>query len=140
MISSDLALKWLHVTANLFWIGSITAVAVLVLATSIDAKVRGQIATGLYQRLAAPAFVASFIAGAARLFSETEYYFRTTHFMHAKLLFALIAIGLHHAIGARAKKLATGETVDVGPTRILLGGLAISAALAAATVIFKLPR
>ena len=51
---------------------------------------RGQLATVIYQRLAAPAFVASFVAGMARLFSDTSYYFKQTHFMHAKLLFAVI--------------------------------------------------
>ncbi len=139
-MNTDVALVWLHVTANLFWIGGITAVGLLVLATSVDPKVRGGLAVTVYQRLAAPAFVVSFIAGTARLFSDTAYYFKQTHFMHGKLLFALIVIGLHHVIGARAKKLASGETTEPGPTKVLLGVLAGCAALAALTVIFKLPK
>lgn len=139
-MTADTALIWLHVTANLFWIGAITAVAVLVLATGTDPKTRGALATTVYQRLAAPAFVVSILGGSARLFSDTAYYFKATHFMHAKLLFAVIVIGLHHVIGARAKKLASGEASDPGPTKALLGVLVACAALAAATAIFKLPR
>ncbi|MBM4374895.1 MAG: hypothetical protein FJ095_07405 [Deltaproteobacteria bacterium] len=139
-MTGDTTLIWLHLTANLFWIGAITAVAALVLATGTDPKVRGALAAGVYQKVAAPAFVVSFLAGAARLFSDTAYYFKATHFMHAKLLFAVIVIGLHHVIGARAKKLASGEVRDEGPTKALLGVLIASAALAAFTAIFKLPK
>jgi len=139
-MTGDIALIWLHVTANLFWIGAITAVGLLILSNRVEPKVRGELAASIYQRLAAPAFVVSFLAGTARLFSDTQYYFKTTHFMHAKLLFALIVIGLHHVIGARAKKLASGEATDAGPTKALLGVLAACAALAALTVIFKLPK
>ncbi|MBM4360496.1 MAG: hypothetical protein FJ096_20505 [Deltaproteobacteria bacterium] len=137
---TDVALIWIHVTANLFWIGSITAVGALVLATNTDAKVRGALAASIYQRVAAPAFVVSFLAGSAKLFAHTVHYFKETHFMHAKLLFAVIVIGLHHVIGARAKKLATGEVADAGPTKALLAVLVASAALAAFTVIFELPK
>ncbi len=136
----DTGLIWLHVTANLFWIGAIAAVGVLVLATNVDAKVRGTLAVAVYQRVGVPAFLASFVFGTARLLKDAQHYFKDTHFMHAKLLFALIVIGLHHVIGARAKKLASGEATDAGPTRALLGVFAVCAALAALTVIFKLPK
>jgi putative membrane protein len=139
-MTADIALVWLHLTANLFWIGAITAVGALVLASGTEAKVRGALAASVYQKIAAPAFVVSFLAGAARLFSDTAYYFKATHFMHAKLLFAVIVIGLHHVIGARAKKLANGEASDAGPTKALLGVLVACAAAAAFTAIFKLPK
>ena len=74
------------------------------------------------------------------MFSDTGYYFKQTHFMHAKLLFALIVIGVHHVIGARAKRFASGETSDPGPVKALLGVLAFGAAAAAFTAIFKLPH
>lgn len=137
---TDVALIWLHVTANLFWIGSITGVGLLVLAEGTEPKVRGALAASLYRRVAAPAFVVSFLAGAARLFADTAYYFKQTHFMHGKLLFAVIVIGLHHVIGARAKKLESGEASDAGPTKALLGALAVCAAAAAFSAIFKLPK
>lgn len=135
----DVALVWIHVTANVFWIGSIVAVGMLVCAESVDAKTRGSLAADLYRKLAAPAFAVSFLAGAARLFSDPAYYFKQTHFMHLKLLFVLIVIALHHVIGARAKKLASGQATDAGPTKMLLGVLAVSAAIATFAVVFKLP-
>ncbi len=135
----DLALIWLHVTANVFWIGAIAAVAVIMLAQSAEPKVRGALAAAVYRRLAAPAFVVSFLGGAARLFSDTTHYFKETHFMHAKLLFALIVIGIHHVLGARAKKLESGAVKDAGPTGALLATLAVCAAAAAFTALFHLP-
>src|ERR1043165_1806645 len=101
----------LHVTANVVWIGSILAVGRLLAATEGDAKVRGVLARRVYQSLATPAFVISFVAGAIRLALSPDYYFVATHFMHAKLLLALVVIGLHHVIGGRAKKTAAaGDT------------------------------
>lgn len=135
----DVALVWIHVTANIFWIGAIVAVGLLVCADKVDAKLRGALAADIYKKVAAPAFGLSFLAGAGRLFADTAYYFKQTHFMHLKLLFALIVIGLHHVIGARAKKLASGEATDAGPTKALLGVLAVSAAIAVFAVVFKLP-
>lgn len=136
-MNADTVLIWSHVAANVFWIGAIAAVAVVILAEGPEPKVRGELAAAIYRRLAAPAFIVSFVAGAARLFSDPAYYFEQTHFMHAKLLLALIVIGLHHVIGARAKRLASGEAKDAGPTRILLAILAICAVGAVFTVRFK---
>jgi putative membrane protein len=131
-------LVWLHVVGNVFWIGAITAVALLVLADA-DAKVRGELATTIYRRLAAPAFALSFAAGAGRLLMDTSYYFKEHHWMHGKLLFALVAIGVHHVIGARAKKLAKGEVDDAGPTKALLGVFAVAVLAAVFFVIFRIP-
>ena len=100
----------LHVAANVVWIGAILAVGRILRASSFDPKQSGALALGIYKALATPAFVVSFLAGALRLALTPAYYFVATHFMHAKLLFALIVIGLHHAIGARAKKAANGAT------------------------------
>jgi putative membrane protein len=144
-MNADTVLTWLHVAANVFWIGAIAAVAVVIMVQGPDAaghphpepKVRGQLARAIYARLAAPAFVVSVAAGAARLFSDTAYYFKQTHFMHAKLLFAVVVIAVHHVIGARAKKLESGEAKDAGPTGILLGVLAVCAIAAVFTVRFR---
>jgi putative membrane protein len=119
----------LHVTANVVWIGSILAVGRL-LAAEGDSRLRGALALGIYQRLATPAFGISFLAGAARLVLSLNYYFVATHFMHAKLLFAFIVIGLHHVIGARAKKAASGTAPSAAP------GLAIGLLVCAAIVVF----
>src|SRR6478735_53513 len=91
----------LHVIANVVWIGSILAVAVVSASPDASAAIRGQLALVVYKRLAIPAFVASFVFGVTRLALDPHYYFVQTKFMHAKLLLALVVIGLHHAIGAR---------------------------------------
>lgn len=135
----DTALIWLHVVGNIVWIGSILAVAVVILANTADAKTRGAIALAVYKRLAVPAFVLSFVAGAGRLFSDPGFYLKQHHWMHAKLPLALAVIALHHVIGARAKKLGDGTVQEPGPTAILAVVLAVSAVLAAFFAIFKIP-
>src|SRR5690242_9240624 len=99
----DLALMWLHVSGNIFWIGSILAVGVAILSAAGDPRVRGEIALGIYRRLAVPAFVVSFLCGAIRLGMEPKFFLVEHHWMHAKLPLALAAIALHHVIGARAR-------------------------------------
>ena len=133
-------LIWLHVVANIFWIGSIAAVALIAMAEKHEAKTRGEIALTVYRKVANPAFIASFLLGAGRLFMDTGYYFKQTHFMHGKLLFAFIVIGLHHVIGARARKLATGDSEKAGNLGVLLAILAIAAAAATFFVVAKIPR
>ena len=131
---------WLHVVANVFWIGAIAAVAIAVMASNIDPRTRGEVATTIYKRVANPAFMVSFLCGCVRLFMTPAYYFKLTHFMHGKLLFALIVIGLHHVIGARAKKLAQGDVDTAGKTGVLLAALAVCAAIAAFFVIAEIPK
>jgi putative membrane protein len=135
----DLTLVWLHVTGNLFWIGAIVAVAIVILADKGDAKLRGELAHKIYLRAAVPAFVVSFFAGAIRLMMDASLYMKQP-WMHAKLLFVLIVIGLHHVIGARAKKLANGDVDSAGPTKTLAIVLAVCAALAAFFVVTKMPE
>jgi uncharacterized membrane protein len=109
----------LHVAANVVWIGSILAVAVVLTSTGADAKTRGALGLEVYKKLSVPAFVAAFFAGGIRLALTPEVYFMATKYMHGKLTLAAVVIGLHHAIGARANKLATGKETDAGPTRTL---------------------
>src|SRR5690242_2164280 len=123
----ELALTWLHVSGNLVWIGSILAVAVVILSPGGTTKQGGEIALAIYKRLAVPAFVISFVCGAVRLGLDPAHYLRVHHWMHAKLPLALAVIGIHHVIGARAKKLAQGTVQDAGPTAILAIALAVSA-------------
>jgi len=125
-------LVFLHVSANVVWIGSILAVAIVLMSTTGDAAVRGTLATDVYKKLAAPAFVVSFLAGALRLALDTNYYFVLTKFMHGKLLLALVVIGLHHAIGARAKRVSKGAAPDGGN----VGTLAVVLVVAAAGAVF----
>jgi len=123
-------LVFIHVTANVIWIGSILAVAVTLASNSGDATTRGRIAVELYRKLSTPAFIVSFVAGATRLALDTGYYFSATKFMHGKLTFALAVIALHHVIGARAKRMAAGEASSAGNVGVL--GIALFACAVAA--------
>jgi len=127
----------LHVAANLVWIGAILSVALALVSRAGDGRVGAQIAYELYRRLAMPAFVVSFLAGVSRLVLDLDLYFVQTKYMHGKLLFAVIVIGLHHVIGARAKAVATGRRSAPGPVGVLALLLLISAVAAALFVILK---
>jgi putative membrane protein len=116
----------LHVTANVVWIGSILAVALVLAGSAGDAVVRGRLGYEVYRKVAAPAFVVSFVAGGIRLAFGTNYYFVQTKFMHGKLFLALVVIGLHHAIGARAKKMERGAAPDAGTAPILAAVLLVA--------------
>lgn len=127
-----LALRVLHVCANLIWIGSIGAVGLILRDLAAPTRDRGRIALSVYRALAMPAFVVSFVAGSVMLLLEPRYYFVQTHWMHAKLLLALGVIALHHGLGARAKRTAAGTAAPVGilPTALLVAGAMGGAALA----------
>jgi putative membrane protein len=135
----DRALVWLHVSGNLLWIGSILAVAVVILGSSANPKIGGELALTVYRRLATPAFLLSFVCGATRLVMNWQLFLKLTHWMHAKLPLALAVIALHHVIGARARKMAQGTVQDPGPTGILAAVLAISAVLAAFFAVYRIP-
>jgi protoporphyrinogen IX oxidase len=120
----------LHVLANLVWIGSIASVGV-VLAIAPEPKQAGVIAHGLYRRLSVPAFLISFTAALALLATNTELYLVKSHWMHAKLPIALGVIVLHHVLGARAKKLASGQRPAAGPVTTLTLALLVLAGAAA---------
>ncbi|AKT43013.1 CopD family protein [Chondromyces crocatus] len=140
MLDHKLLLIWLHVVGNITWVGAILAVAAVLTGAAGDAKLRGELGLRIYQHLAVPAFVLSFVCGATRLAMDTSYYFVQTHWMHAKLPAALVVIGLHHVLGARAKKMARGEVQEAGPAAKIAAVLALTAALAAFFAIVKLPR
>ena len=138
--TAQYALIWLHVSGNLVWIGSILAVAAVLTAGAGDARVRGQVGERVYRLLAVPSFVLSFVCGTGRLLMDTRYYLVEHHWMHGKLLFALAAIGIHHVIGARAKKLSRGTVQDAGPTAMMGAIFVASAVIAAFFAIFKVPN
>jgi protoporphyrinogen IX oxidase len=127
----------LHVVANLVWIGSICAVALVLGGTQADSKLRGAVALDVYKRLAVPAFVVSLAAGLVRLILDTQLYLVVTKFMHPKLTLALAVIALHHVIGARAKRMASGQRADAGPMALLSGVLVVCAAGAAFLALVK---
>jgi putative membrane protein len=130
-------LVFVHIAANVVWIGSILAVVVVLTAASADAQTRGRLGVDIYKKLSMPAFIVSFVAGVIRLSLDTGYYFSATKFMHGKLTFALIVIALHHVIGARAKRMAAGQATTSGNVGILGAVLLLSAVAAAFFVVVK---
>jgi putative membrane protein len=122
----------LHVIADLFWIGSILSVALLLAKGPGDARQRGAAARLIYRTIAAPAFGVAFLAGIALLGLSPTLYFKATHYMHGKLPLALGVVALHHVLGARAKKMEAGQVEDAGPSLPLgltLAALAVGSAL-----------
>lgn len=104
-MKAELVLVTLHVAANMVWVGSLISSAVVALAAGGPTQAQAKLGRALYTRLAAPAFGVSFVLGAVRLGLDWNYYMVTTHFMHAKLALAFVAIVAHHWVGARLKRL-----------------------------------
>ena len=142
------ALVFVHVTANVVWIGSILAVAAILSATGspppgsarqpeLDSQARGALAHRVYRTLSAPAFGISFLAGAFGLAIRFNYFFVQTKFMYGKLFFALLVIALHHVIGGRARRTAGGSSSTGSATSALGAALFGAAAAAVFLAIFK---
>jgi protoporphyrinogen IX oxidase len=123
------ALVAVHLLANVVWIGSILAVAVLVGGAKFMAEPSeaGMLARRVYLRLAVPAFLASFLAGAGRLYLSPVAYLHMP-WMHVKLTLALLVIILHHAIGARARRVASGMVPSGQGVGVLAGALFLGVA------------
>ncbi len=137
MLSVSALLVFVHVVANLVWIGSIVATGVALVTPGVELKTRGTIAYQVYRRVAAPAFGLSFVSGVIRLALDTHYFLVTTKYMHGKLLFALVVIALHHVIGARAKQAASPESKEPANMAVLCAGLLVCATAAAFLVLLK---
>jgi putative membrane protein len=136
--SPTVALIALHVVANLVWIGTLLSETLLLARAAwlADPVQAGFLARRLHTGLAVPAFLTSFVAGFARLwFARLEY--ATMPWMYAKLGFAVGVIALHHLIGARAKRVASG-TVRAAQGAWLLGLL--TALMSAGAVLFAIAK
>jgi protoporphyrinogen IX oxidase len=135
-MSITVAMRALHVCANLLWIGSIVSVGLILRVSTAAALDRGRIALSVYRTLATPAFILSFVAGTAMLLQEPAYYFVHTHMMHAKLPLALGVVVLHHWLGFRSKRMAT---VAAAPPGFLSVVLLVVAAMGAASLALLKP-
>jgi putative membrane protein len=125
----SVALIFAHVLANVVWIGSILAVAMLVGRARFmaDGAEIGALARRVYSRLAVPAFLGSFAFGAARVAMDGRAYAHLPWF-HVKLTFAVGVIALHHVIGARARRVAGGSPeAGKGATVLMLATLVFAA-------------
>jgi putative membrane protein len=130
MLSISGVLVAVHVLANVVWIGAILSVVLLLSHAGDGAEVAvvGGLARAVHTRLAAPAFMASFAAGLVVILLSPRVFAHLPWF-HAKLAFALVVIGLHHVIGARARRVAAGDKAAANVT-VLGGALFVCAAAA----------
>lgn len=130
----------LHVVANLVWIGSITSVGLMLSASSRAPEEGGKVlatyARRLYSTVCQPAFGVSFLFGAAIVSTDVASYMHL-HWFHGKLTAALAVIALHHVIGARARKAASGSMQQAKSGAILSGALLLCALLAVVFVVFR---
>jgi len=131
----------LHVMANLVWIGAITCVGWLLATRAKEAdpalaKASADLALRIYRRLATPAFGVSFVFGVAALAANAAYYMHA-HWFHGKLTAALVVIALHHVLGAKARRAASGGVQGGGSSAILTAGLLASVFAVVLFVIFK---
>jgi protoporphyrinogen IX oxidase len=136
MAELNFILLYLHLVANLVWIGSIIAVALTLHSGPAVPRERGVLARNILRRAAEPAFGISFLAGSCRLLLNYEYYFLRTQFMPAKLVLAFAVIALHYAIAARARHMERGERADPGN----IGKLALALLTLVAGVVFLVLR
>jgi putative membrane protein len=136
-----LLLLSLHVMANLVWIGSISCVGWLLAAAAKDGTTAtgrplAEVALRIYRRIATPAFGTSFACGLAALALNASYYMHA-HWFHAKLTFALVVIALHHVLGAKAKRAASGDVQAGSSGAILTAALLASAFAVVVFVVYK---
>jgi protoporphyrinogen IX oxidase len=130
-------LVWIHVCANVLWIGSIVAVAYFAATRIGEVGSRTALALRFYKSVATPAFIVSFISGGVVLASNLQLYFVVDKWMHGKLFFAFVVIVIHHIIGGRVRRASEGAHELTGPLKKIAGLLA---AAAFATVFFAILR
>lgn len=130
---ADLAVLVLHMAGNVVWVGALLGVVALLWGGGGEAG--GKAALRVYRLVAVPGFLVSFCFGVGRLLLDWKYYLVTTHYMHAKLVLVVVAIGLHHVVGAGAKRASGGAQVGGGRLAAGVGfGLACLGALFLAVV------
>jgi putative membrane protein len=139
-MSFELALVWLHVSGNVFWIGGICGTGALLTIPTLEAKTRGVVALATYRQIATPGFLVSFVCGTLRLVLSPKVYLVEHHWMHGKLACALVVIALHHILGARAKRAASGSASAVGNAAPLSVALALAAVAAVFFAIVRVPN
>jgi putative membrane protein len=138
--SATAALIAAHVLANLVWIGALLSETLLLGrgAWLEDPAQAGFLARRLHLQLAVPAFLGSLGAGSARLWFARHAY-AAAPWMYAKLGFAVGVIVLHHMIGARARRVASGNAGAaagawlLGVLTVVMAGGAVMFAVAKST-------
>lgn len=124
MTELNLTLRALHLLGAILWIGGAVAVALSAAAVARDAK-DGAAASALRRvalRVATPGMVLAWAGGLTLLVMGWAGYQRAG-WMHAKLLFVLVAAGLTGVLSARLRRWAAGGELAVASVRGLAYGL-----------------
>jgi putative membrane protein len=124
-------IKTLHLVAVVAWIGGMLAVPLLLAgaAGGADAAAFARAARLLLKRLVLPGMVTALVLGVAMIGLQPAI-MKGQGFMHAKLTLALVLMGAHGFLAARARKAEAGEP---GPSAGAWSG--ICAALLALSVV-----
>ncbi len=121
----------LHLLSLMVWIGSAASIGALLrraeLASDDGAsRASSEAAAAVYRAVSTPAFVAA-VAFGLLLFLEAPATYMRLHWFHGKLTAALVVIGLHHALGAKAKRSAAGSRQRASGGSILGGAILVLA-------------
>jgi putative membrane protein len=109
-----------HIFANMVWIGSITAVGLMLTRSEhFPLQQRARLALLPYRWVAVPAFLLSLIFGSACLLVDPSRSLLRIPSMHLKLTLAVGVIALHHWVGVVARRRASG----LGQTALPVLGL-----------------
>jgi protoporphyrinogen IX oxidase len=116
-------IKTLHLLAVVAWIGGMLAVPTLLAAHAAggpDAAGFARAARLLLKRLVLPGMITALVLGVALIGMQPSI-MKGQGFMHAKLTLALVLMGAHGFLAARARKAEAGEP---GPSAGAWGGVA----------------
>ena len=121
------ALLVAHVLGFVFWVGGLLVTSMALTRhtqeTSADAKQALARLERIYLRgLADPGALLAILAGVSLISTNSSYYLHAP-WLHIKLTFVLILIGLHGMIAMRTKAFSTGRiAMQRGEARMLVAG------------------
>jgi uncharacterized membrane protein len=125
----------LHVLSTLIWVGAGAAIGWL-LRGQADEKLAAKLARDVFSKVANPAFLVAFLAGFAAFFVNLASY-RQSHWLHAKVTFGFIAMGVFHMLGAHARRVADGSRPAGNRANVLLPLMLVLAGVAVLLAVGK---
>ena len=113
MINVVSALLVAHVFGLVFWVSGLLVTSMALTRHTQEASAEARQALARLERiylrgLADPGALLTILAGAGLIATNSHYYFRAP-WLHIKLTFVLLLIGLHGMVAIRTKAFATGR-------------------------------
>ena len=121
-----LALLVGHIFRLVFWVGGLLVTSMALTRHTQEASAEAQHALARLERiflrgLADPGALLTILAGAGLIMTNSSYYFHAP-WLHIKLIFVLLLIGLHGVVAMRTKAFATGRiALRRSEARMLVG-------------------